>query len=397
MISIISKVVYFFVMFFVLSSNVAICQDHKSYYLIGEDVYIDNSILMCVNTLNKLSKAGGGLTSKFVEELTAEITLVNYGSTEVIINPKTQFKLLTANKKKLEPSQINNSNILQEFSLHPNTQSRVSLSFTLLEVDPIKLDDNEYLCFELNSKTVYVICDPNLPKLVEAAKSQLLLAEDGLKLSNYYCKNNDYISARKILENSIGRSGYDPRLILQIAYIEETLGNNESAKSYLQLLENKDNLTSEIILSASEKAYALNYYELVVKLLQQLYYSNQLKGKYLFILAKSYYFLKNYQTSQKLLSEITNNNFENKEVLDCTYFTLGNIEEKYNNYIKAIEYWNKALEITPSYYEAWFNIGVGYYKLGNLDKAKHAWNMVLQLSPDIETKNLAEKALANLE
>ncbi|HPW59254.1 MAG TPA: tetratricopeptide repeat protein, partial [Candidatus Rifleibacterium sp.] len=79
------------------------------------------------------------------------------------------------------------------------------------------------------------------------------------------------------------------------------------------------------------------------------------------------------------------------------FFTMGNLYDKKNELDKAIEYWEKAVEIEPNYAEAQYNLGVGYFKLKKLDKARECWERVRLLRPDSETLLAAEEALKATE
>ena len=49
---------------------------------------------------------------------------------------------------------------------------------------------------------------------------------------------------------------------------------------------------------------------------------------------------------------------------------------------EAIFRWEKAVEIDPSYAEAYNNLGVGYEHEGRLDKARKAYEKALELEPN---------------
>lgn len=49
---------------------------------------------------------------------------------------------------------------------------------------------------------------------------------------------------------------------------------------------------------------------------------------------------------------------------------------------EAIFRWEKAIEIDPTYAEAYNNLGVGYEHEGQLDKARKAYEKALELDPN---------------
>ena len=62
----------------------------------------------------------------------------------------------------------------------------------------------------------------------------------------------------------------------------------------------------------------------------------------------------------------------------------GNFYFDAEDYNKAVEYYNKAVELNPNYGTAWNNIGVAYYNLGNYNKAVEYYNKSLELNPDYD-------------
>ncbi|MDO8272303.1 MAG: tetratricopeptide repeat protein, partial [Gammaproteobacteria bacterium] len=57
------------------------------------------------------------------------------------------------------------------------------------------------------------------------------------------------------------------------------------------------------------------------------------------------------------------------------------------DFSRAIEYFQKALELAPYLHEAHFGVAMAYYELGALDSADHA----LRLAIDSTTRNSARK------
>jgi len=64
-----------------------------------------------------------------------------------------------------------------------------------------------------------------------------------------------------------------------------------------------------------------------------------------------------------------------------TYFKLGNFEYNSGNFGKAVEYYNKALEINPKYDDAWNNKGAALSDLGRKEEAIRCYDKALEINP----------------
>lgn len=70
---------------------------------------------------------------------------------------------------------------------------------------------------------------------------------------------------------------------------------------------------------------------------------------------------------------------DNPEALEL--YSKGVAESKKENYKKAVEYYEKAVQIDPAFAFAWDNIGLAYRKLGDYDKALNAYTKSLEIDP----------------
>lgn len=70
---------------------------------------------------------------------------------------------------------------------------------------------------------------------------------------------------------------------------------------------------------------------------------------------------------------------DNPEALEL--YSKGVAESKKENYKKAVDYYEKAVQIDPEFAFAWDNIGLAYRKLGDYDKALNAYNKSLEIDP----------------
>jgi len=65
-----------------------------------------------------------------------------------------------------------------------------------------------------------------------------------------------------------------------------------------------------------------------------------------------------------------------------SYFGLGYVYDKLENYIEAERYYQKAVEINPNYHSAWNNLGVLYNDLQKYEKAIKIFQKLINLNPD---------------
>ena len=82
--------------------------------------------------------------------------------------------------------------------------------------------------------------------------------------------------------------------------------------------------------------------------------------------------------AEKILSVVHKNREKDLEAIG----TLGNICYEKKEYQKAIEYYEKALEIKPDKHEALNNMGVAYRNMGNHEKAIESYKKALEIKPD---------------
>ncbi len=62
---------------------------------------------------------------------------------------------------------------------------------------------------------------------------------------------------------------------------------------------------------------------------------------------------------------------------------LGDLYARHGNYEQAIQEFGKAIELKPSYAEAYYNLGNTYLKVGDVQDAKETFETVLKLSPSL--------------
>jgi tetratricopeptide (TPR) repeat protein len=64
------------------------------------------------------------------------------------------------------------------------------------------------------------------------------------------------------------------------------------------------------------------------------------------------------------------------------YTAVGNSDYKKEEYEKALENYNKAIEYKPDYFKAYYSKGITYRKMGKFPEMKDAIDKVLELAPD---------------
>ena len=106
-----------------------------------------------------------------------------------------------------------------------------------------------------------------------------------------------------------------------------------------------------------------------------------LKGKILFKQGKE-------EDCIKLIEEI-NIDYQNSDLLNF----IGLIEQQKGNYHKAINYFQKAINLSPETDEYYYNCASTYFKMSDISFAKKYYNLAISLNPDNPNYHLA---LANL-
>jgi len=74
---------------------------------------------------------------------------------------------------------------------------------------------------------------------------------------------------------------------------------------------------------------------------------------------------------------------EYSTIIDSTiYFKIGHAFFELDNIVKAIEYFQKAVDVNPIYWEAFFKMGLCNSILGNIEKGIECYQEVLIIKPD---------------
>jgi len=80
---------------------------------------------------------------------------------------------------------------------------------------------------------------------------------------------------------------------------------------------------------------------------------------------------------------------------DRSFYNKGLGKFRKGEYYKAIDYYDKALNINPNYVEAWNNKGVSFSKLGKYDDAVICYDKALEINPDYVLTLINKQATMN--
>lgn len=357
-------------------------------FFMGEDVLHPTGFVLTVNEFNRRPFQSGLGGQGRLDEVYINLTMLNSGVRTFNIDPLKDFELELLNTF---PATIDQEAKATKasFNVFPSTQSRIDLYF--------KIDSEQKvtpsLKFRLDDSVVKIICDPELEKLLKKSEEAVLATEQAIKVGNALIGAGRYSVAAKIVQSSLERDPTSTQLLMQMASIEDANYNRSSAASYLQQINPGNISTQEEAVSVARMAVACGFYSLAIAVLEPFSTNNRLSNEQKLTLARAYYYENKLQECEQILETIISAGTADH----IAYFTMGNLFDKKSDLAKAIEYWEKAIEIEPAYAEAQFNLGVGYFKLQKTEKARECWERVRLLRPDSETLQAAEEALKATE
>lgn len=241
--------------------------------------------------------------------------------------------------------------------------SRASYYLTL--ADTYFNQNNTRLSKELLETTAKKFPD-NIETLLKLAELYFLVQyyQEGIDYANRALKINENLAKAYFIKGSIYReSGDTSRAISSLETATEQ--DNKYIEAFYDL---------GVLYSARKNPIALEYYNTVLKLDPQNKDAAYAKAKLLQDLGKIDEAIQLYQ---QLISIEAN-------CVYC-YYNLGAIYlEITKEPKKALEQFSKAVEINPSYVEAYFARGYTYVLLQDKTSAKADFNMCLQLQPNYE-------------
>lgn len=308
-------------------------------------------------------------------------------------------------------------------------KGKISDDFSLLKIEFKKstsvdniIDDTIFnLIDDLQSKKVsepkYVI--EKINSIVYEYRDQKILfkirAEAYLNIQDYKEALTDYLHY-STLDPS------DSLVLFEISKLYEALGDINNAANfgervYLRLPNFVDNIKHliklNIKLGNEDKAKILS--EKTLSLTKQDSYSKQKKAisdvsKFFekenevqkleghseeekIKIANSYYRKGDYQNAMSMYHECYKNNNQNTWV--C--FRLANSYSLLNKNKKALEFYQKVLDIEPDNFHAINNMGSIYYKLGDYNKSRELWTSLTNSHPEFTKAQLNLSHLEKLE
>lgn len=308
-------------------------------------------------------------------------------------------------------------------------KGKISDDFSLLKIEFKKstsvdyiIDDTIFnLIDDLQSKMVsepkYVI--EKINSIVYEYRDQKILfkirAEAYLNIQDYQEALTDYLHY-STLDPS------DSLVLFEISKLYEALGDINNAANfgervYLRLPNFVDNIKHliklNIKLGNEDKAKILS--EKTLSLTKQDSYSKQKKAisdvsKFFekenevqkleghseeekIKIANSYYRKGDYQNAMSMYHECYKNNNQNTWV--C--FRLANSYSLLNKNKKALEFYQKVLDIEPDNFHAINNMGSIYYKLGDYNKSRELWTSLTNSHPEFTKAQLNLSHLEKLE
>ncbi len=275
------------------------------------------------------------------------------------------------------------------FNVFPSTQSRIDLYFKVPAGDTCE----PVLLFVYEESDVRVFCSSELERLAEKAAAQNLSSTDAVRLARFYVDAGRFSAAQGIIEAALQVDSQSNQLWMLMAAVHEGNYDNDAAAECLGRV-NPALITSyEEATALARQALNLGHYRLAIAVLEPYELINKLEPDSRVTLARAYYYEEDLPRAERILVQMQRDGVRDRLVP----FTLGNIRDRQESLAEAISYWEQALTIDSEYCEAYFNIGVGYYKQNKIDKAREYWQKVLQYRPDSVIQRATQDALASTE
>lgn len=368
-------------LFIMLASGLAFAQ---TAFVIGEDVLHPSGLVLTVNSISRNEfKSGFGSQGK-QDEIFINLTLVNTGSKTFRVDPLQDFVLELT--QRFQPQGDKDGRATKEpFNVFPATQSRVDLYFRVDSAQKAV----PVLSFSLQDSYVRIFCDPELEKLMQKSEEASLPGDEAVRLAQIFIDSGRFAAAEKIVRAALELEPGHTRLLMQMASIEDANYNRESAAACLRQINTASITTVEEAYAVARMAVSLGFYSLAVAVLEPLETVGRLTNEQKVLLARAYYYEDQTDAAARIIVPV----IDSGQADAIAYFTYANLLDKQGELDRAIENWQRAVELSPDYAEAHFNLGVGYFKMQRTEKARECWEKVLLLKPDSETLRAAEDAL----
>lgn len=359
----------------------------ESTFLMGEDVVHPTGLVLSVNSIQRQPFASGLGVSR-QDEVFVNMTFVNTGARTYRIDPLKDFSLELDNN--FQPTLDRELKATRDaFNVFPSTQSRVDLYF--------KVDSSQksmpILHFSLEDTGIRILCDPELQKLLQKSNESTLRSDEAVKIGKALVEGMRYSLAESILRRAVAADPTNNQLLMLMASVEDANYNRDNAAHYLRMVNPATIADRAEAVTIAKLAVNLGFYDLAVSVLSPFEMVGRLEPGERLLLARASYYENDLAAAVRILDALIREGSKDSMV----YFTYANLFDRQGNIERAIEFWEKAIELTPDHTEAHFNLGVGYYKQQQIDKARSCWQKVLLLKPDSETLRAAEEALRSTD
>ncbi|OGK13637.1 MAG: hypothetical protein A2W80_03375 [Candidatus Riflebacteria bacterium GWC2_50_8] len=369
--------------FFCLMLLVSACLGAETAFLMGEDVVHPTGLIMSVNSLQRRPFASGLGVSR-QDEIFINMTFVNTGVKTYRVDPLKDFVLEISSR--FDPSLDQENKATRDaFNVFPSTQSRVDLYF---KVDSSQAE-TPILHFTLEDSSLRIICDPEMQKLLQKSSESTLRSDEAIKIGRVLVESMRYSLAETILRRAVAADPTNNQLLMLMASVEDANFNRDNAAHYLRMINPATIADQPEAVSIAKMAVTLGFYDLAVSVLAPFEMVGRLAPDERLLLARASYYENDVNAATRILDALIRDGSRDAAV----YFTYANLYDRQGNIEKAIEFWEKAIELSPDHTEAHFNLGVGYYKQQRIDRARDCWQKTLLLNPDSETLRAAEDAL----
>lgn len=364
-------------------------QFESGLFLQGEDVLGPGGVVISVNETRRQPFTGGLGTAAKQDRIDIQLTFVNTGREVFSVDPLKDYSLrLTGSYAAVVMDSFDC--LSKPFNVSPGTQSRGTLCF---KVDSSDSTTPRLILSNGRDAELAILCDPELGRLLEKSGASLPDVDGTVKLVKFMIEAERLENARNLADKAVQAYPGEPRVSLLDAMVRRRLGDAEGASEAIARITETQRLDKSDALELARQAFELSQYGVAQKILEPYSGSGSLGNKDMLFLARCWYFDRQYERAERLLTDLYARGF-----LDSTlFFTLGNILEKRDDWRGALNWWEKAVESDPKYYEAEFNIGVAHFKLDDREQALAHWRRVLILDPDPETREAAEDAIRSIE
>jgi tetratricopeptide (TPR) repeat protein len=363
----------------------AISAESGPVFFIGEDIIHPKGIVLSVNEISRKPYTEGLGNSAKKDDLGLNLTIVNNGRNDQVINVMKDFSL-DMGPHHYKPLENEFSRVkVETITVGAGTQSRIDLTFRVSSEEKSAPE----LIFKFDDANVRIVCDEKLGKIVSESNTSFADNEDIAKAAKLLVDAGRLTAAKNLCESALIRNPNDTQFLLLMAKIYSKVEEDDQTAYYLRRIDVTKMSGADEAEEAAIMANSIGYSDVAVSILTSFYDAGLLNDDQKALLARAYYYENELKPAISILNHLFASGYNKPKAL----FTMGNIYNKSMDYEQAIYYWEKAVEGDPECSEALFNIGVGYYKLGDLNKARNYWYKVLQSNPDSATMSAAEDAL----